>query len=114
MGCFVANHYTARAFCVLKISIWGLGSKAKFDSWIDNRILPCWDLLIFGKHYGIRLTDATIARIIYPDLFDVGIEEKTRKTRYELKKFISGNELDRINSAATVYLGQNEPVNNFV
>ena len=33
MECFVAIHYTAKAFYVLGISIWGLGAKVKFIAW---------------------------------------------------------------------------------
>ena len=42
MVCFVANHYTARASCVLGVSIWGLGSPYNPEaSWVKLPILVC-------------------------------------------------------------------------
>ena len=52
----------------------------EFSDWIKNRILPYLDLTIIAKAKGIKITNALMGNLLFPDDIEVDVAEKVRKT----------------------------------
>lgn len=58
---------------------------------IENRVFPYIDLLLWGKSIGNQLTQAQMANLIFPDLYDVDIVNKLRlSTIPKAEQILSG------------------------
>lgn len=68
-------------------------SDNEMKSLIENRIIPYIDLMIWGKITGKSLTQAQIANLLFPDLYDVDIVAKLRQTT--IKKAMNLLSLER-------------------
>ncbi len=62
---------------------------SKKDRLIENKIIPCMDLLFWSEHKGISYTDAQLGDMLYP-FEDFNRAEKVRKkTRPEAIKYLT-------------------------
>ena len=69
--------------------------------WAQHRVLPYIDLRILSKLAGIELTNFAIGCRIFPDLQDVDVAEKIRKTTSPLADWMLGRDgLDSIIAVA--------------
>jgi hypothetical protein len=53
--------------------------QADFDYWIEYRVIPYLDLVLVAKLAGKKITQNKLARLIFPDIYDVDIVERLRK-----------------------------------
>ena len=76
-------------------------SEADMRKWAQHRVLPYIDLRILSKLAGIELTNFAIGCRIFPDLQDVDVAEKIRKTTSPLADWMLGRDgLDSIIAVA--------------
>jgi hypothetical protein len=75
----------------------------EFSDWIKNRILPYLDLTIIAKAKGIKITNALMGNLLFPDDIEVDVAEKVRKTVKPMaKKVMSIAFLDALQFAAFI------------
>ena len=58
----------------------------------EQRLLPCFDLMLVAKFEGEKITDEKMAELIFKDDEDAGNEGQLRKTRMKNAKWLMQDE----------------------
>ena len=78
-------------------------TQSDFDQWIEYRVIPYLDLALIAKLEGKKITQNQIARLIFPDEYEVDIVERLRKVTKPIAQRLIKNEIQTTLSTQLVY-----------
>lgn len=70
-----------------------LFTQADFDYWIEYGVIPYLDLMLIARIEGKKITQNKLARLIFPDEYDVDVAERLRKVTKPTAQELLSNEV---------------------
>lgn len=70
-----------------------LFSQADFDYWIEYGVIPYMDLVLIAKIEGKKITQNKLARLIFPNEYNVDIVERIRKVTKPTAEWLINNQI---------------------
>lgn len=80
-----------------------LYTQVDFDYWVEYGVIPYLDLVLIAKIEGKKITQNKLARIIFPDEYDVDIVERLRKITKPTAEWLIKSEICNALSTQLAY-----------
>jgi hypothetical protein len=76
-----------------------LFTQTDFDYWIEYGVIPYMDLMLIARIENKRITQNKLARLIFPNEYDIDIVERLRKVTKPVAEELINNEIHKALSA---------------
>ena len=80
-----------------------LFNQVDFDYWVEYGVIPYLDLVLIAKTMEKKITQNKLARLIFPNEFDVDVVERIRKVTKPTAEWLINNEIHRTLSTQLTY-----------